>query len=608
MAMTEDEIRGLLGTLPPGRRLQARAAVTGSVGDLIDLLRRISDVAAAEPGSHSIAYRRWQATLSTLYIVGVAAGRRPQEEVAEIIKELGTAYCAGAALDAAAARPPGALAAIAGVLPDNAEFLGKVTARRQPEDLAVMLSVMRESVLLMSSAVRQLCTAAPPHKVATVVLHLRGVQALEPLGEVLAGMLRQPPGTALAAFLASLDRFGDDESVHAVIDTMLASVEIQLATQAEALADAFADADNVVERIAELVKSLLQESQEGFGQQHEEKKKQENLAKLVVSSAIRKFTPSGQQYRLYALVFVFTELDLDDVAMRIMDEITATVPDNDITQTIIKYCLDQPQHAGPLMQLVLQTPRPGVTADAATEFAVSVRQAREVIYATVAAQQPFPYLVEFEKGLRATAFPMAEEFRDIVKERSSARRAGEEIGDIIDWFLRDADAARGRNRADYVIAEVAQRLEPALLVPLICELRDNKQWWRRPQRRGVRWERTLRDYAALCVGEQYQIEHMLAMITAAKRRCLPAVLRLVPDWLSRRQPVGGEVVRLVKALKEARCDDDELIAAIEWSASESRWLDDPSPALDAAGLTDAAAAWRRGKRHRPRRPDPDPQM
>src|ERR1700744_260509 len=95
MAMTEDEIRGLLGTLPPARRLQARAAVTGSAGDLIDLLRRIGDVAGAEPGSHSVAYRRWQASLSTLYIVGVAAGRRPHEEVAEIIKELGTAYCAG---------------------------------------------------------------------------------------------------------------------------------------------------------------------------------------------------------------------------------------------------------------------------------------------------------------------------------------------------------------------------------------------------------------------------------------------------------------------------------------------------------------------------------
>jgi hypothetical protein len=603
MAMTEDEIRCLLATRPPGRRLQARAAVTGSLGDLIGLLDRVGNV-AAEPGSHSSAYRRWQSTLSVLYIVGVAVRHRPQEELTGIIKELAATYCADAALDAAAARPPADLVAIAGGLPGNADFLGKVAARRQPEDLAVMLSVMKENAPLMSSAVRQLCATAAPHKLAAVVLHLRGIPAPEPLGEVLAVMLRQLLGTGLAAFLASLDRFGDDESVHAVIDTMLASVEIQAAAQAEPLADGFADAGNVVERIAELVKSLLQEDQESKEEQGE-KKRQENLAKLVVSSAIRKFTPSGQQYRLYALVFVFGELQLDDVAMQIMDEITATVPDKDITQTIIKFCLDQPKHAGPLLQLILQTPRPGVTADAATEFAVSVMQAREVIYGTVAAW-PFPYLVEFEKGLRATAIPRAEEFRDIVKERLATRKDGKDIGDIIDWFLRDADPARGRKRADYVIAQVAQQLEPAPLVTLICDLRDNKQWWQRPPRRGVRWDKTLRDYAALCVGKQYQIEHMLAMITAAQRQCLPAVLRLVPEWLSRRQPVGGEVARLVRALEDARCDAGELIAAIEWSAAESQWPDDPSLALDSAGLSHAAAAWRRGKRRRPPRPDPDP--
>ena len=172
---------------------------------------------------------------------------------------------------------------------------------------------------------------------------------------------------------------------------------------------------------------------------------------------------------------------------------------------------------------------------------------------------------------RATAIPRAEEFRDIVKERLATRKDGKDIGDIIDWFLRDADPARGRKRADYVIAQVAQQLEPAPLVTLICDLRDNKQWWQRPPRRGVRWDKTLRDYAALCVGKQYQIEHMLAMITAAQRQFLPAVLRLVPEWLSRRQPVGGEVARLVRALEDARCDAGELIAAIEWSAAESQW-------------------------------------
>lgn len=610
MAMTEDEIRSLLEPLPPGRRLQARAAVSGSVGDLIDLIRRAGDVTAAQPDSRGIAQRRWQSMLSTLYIVDVAARHRPEEEVAEIISELGGTYCADVALDAAATRPPAELAAIAGRLTASEEFLGKVAVRRQPEDLAATLSAMKENTALMSGAARKLCATASPEKVAAVALYLRGLSAPEPLCEVLAGMLRQPPGTALAEFLASLDLFGDDESVHAVIDTMLASVETladeaQPAAQAEPPADVPADPGNIVERIAGLVKSLPYGGQEAKREPHEEKRR-EALAKLIVSSAIKKFTPSRQQYRLYGLVFVFRELKLNDVAMQIMDEITAAVADEDITHTIIKFCRDQPQHAGPLLQLILQTPRPGVTVDAAKEFAFRLLQEREVIYTTVAAW-PFSYLVDFENGLRSTAVPRAEEFREIVKERAADRKDGEDIGKIIDWLLRDANAERGRKRADYVIAAVTQRLEPALLVTLICELRENKQWWQQPPRPVFRRDRPLRDEAALCVGTQYQIEHMLAMITAAQRRCLPAVLRLVPEWLSRRRPIGREVVLLVRALKDARCDDDELLATIEWSSAESQWLDDPSPALDNAGLTNEAAAWRRGKRRPPRhRPDPDP--
>jgi hypothetical protein len=600
MVMSEDEIRNLLRTAPPRRRIQARAAVTGTVGDLVGVLGQVIEPPASpDPGSQgaagsqSAAHHPWQATLGALYMVDFAACHRPPREVADMIRELRVGYCAEAARDAAATRSPADLAAIAGALADNTEFLANAAVRRQPEDLAEMLvemGRMSDGTPLMSSAAGLLCLSAPPEKVARLALHLRGMSAPEPLDEVLAWMLKQP-AEALAEFLASLDRFRDAETVRAGIEAMIALAE----AQPEPLRDPQSDVGNVVERIAELVKCLLQA-------------KEADLAKLVVTSAIGRFTPAGQQHRLYALVFVFRELGVDAAAEQIMNEITATVPDEDIVQMIIRFCLDAPQHAGPLLRLILQTPRPGVTAAAAAEFARQLDEARLDIFRTVAAW-PFDDLKAFggREGLRATNNEWGEDFREIVKEQASARQHGDAIGDIVDWLLTDADADRGRRRADFVIAKVAERKEPALMVTLMCALRDNGRWWQQPPaRRLMRREKAVRDNAALRIGEHYQLNHMLAAIEAAERRCLPAVLRLVPEWLLNKQRSDDEIVRLVRALRDARCDLKGLLRTLEWSACQYAGAHDPTSALQRAGLADEAHAWRWGTRHRVERPDPDP--
>jgi hypothetical protein len=235
-------------------------------------------------------------------------------------------------------------------------------------------------------------------------------------------------------------------------------------------------------------------------------------------------------------------------------------------------------------------------------------EARLDIFRTVAAW-PFDDLKAFggREGLRATNNEWGEDFREIVKEQASARPDGDAIGDIVDWLLADAETDRGRRRADYVIAKVAERKEPALMVTLMCTLRDNERWWQKPPTRLlIRREKAIRDTAALQIGEHYQLDHMIAMIAAAERRCLPAVLRLVPEWLLNKRRPDYQIIQLVTALKDARCDLKGLLRTLEWSASESVGAHDPSTALQSAGLTDEARAWRWGTRHRVVRPDPDP--
>jgi hypothetical protein len=582
--MKEDEVRRLLDAVPVQRRMQARAAVTGTVSDLLDHVRGVSAVAA----------EGWQASLSTLYMIEFAALHRPASEVATMASEMLGDYRAPVVLDAAAARSPCELTAIAAQLYGPAaehdagaerpalhradlaaSFLSSVTVRRQPADIAAMLIEARDNPRLMHDAVRRLCRSARPPKVAQVVLCLRGTQAAEPLAAILTAMLEQAASPDLALFLTSLHRFRDTESV----STVIRSVVTWNTPSSPA-----SEARGGIDWIAELVKSLLEQEQS-------------HLAKLVVTSAIRDFARSDQQYRLYALVFVFKQHGLGDAAEQIMNEISATARDKRVVEMIIKFCQsEQPQQTVILLQVILENPKPGVTAAAAVEFAKRLDQVRSDIFAT-AAKWAHENLSEFEQELRGTSNDWAEEFRDNVAGIASDREDGSDIGDIVLWLLGDADSKRGMRRAEDIIARVVNRGRPDIMIALICKLRAGKGWWR------------LRESAALHVRQVYGVADMVELIGEAEGRCLPAVLRLIPDWLTHHQRSDEEVVQLVSKFRDARGNSQELEAALSWSASHFNRADGthPVPALEHAGLMAERNAWSRGKRRSwGRRPDPDP--
>lgn len=575
--MTEEEIRQLLDALPSERRMQARAAVTGSVGDLLERVRGVS----------ALPLGGWQASLSALYMVDFAARHRPPEQIATMSGELSGDCPENVVLDAAAARPPRDLTAIAVELDGSSaaraegadelaahradlarSFLSSVAIRRHPADLAAMLIEMRDHASLMRIAVRCLCSCARPPKVAQVVVQLRGMReqgAQEPLSEILTAMNEEASSANLAAFLTSLERFRDTESVRAVIGGVVAW---------NAPPSIAPEANRGVDRIAELVKSLLHE-------------KEPDLAKLVVTSAIEDFARSGQQYRLYALVFVFKEHKLDNAAEQIMDEISGTARDEDVVEMIIKFCQnEEPQHTVILLRVILENPKPVVTATAAVEFARSLDQVRLDIFAT-AATWAYGNLSKFEQGLRGNSNEWAEMFCDEVAKSASKRDDGGDIGDIVLWLLGDVDSKRGKRRADRLVAGVVARCEPDLMVPLICKLRAGKGWW------------TLRDAAAKRISEKYGIEDMVELVAAAEGRCLPAVLRLIPDWLIGRQltdsdtgfrysaaRTDSDIVQLVRKLRDARGNSRELEDALTWSAMHFNRPDrtDPMLKLEGAGL------------------------
>jgi hypothetical protein len=583
MAMTEDEVRQLLKAVPDERRIQARAAVTGSVSDLLYRVREVSVMPAGG----------WQATLSTLYMIEFAALHRTTSEVATMASELLGDCRAPVVLDAAAGRAACELAAIAAQLYGSvaasdagaeklahlgasltASFLDSVTTRRQPTDLAAMLTDARDNQLLMHEAVRRLCRSAPPPKVAQVVLCLRGTQATEPLAAILTEML-EAASPDLALFLTSLDRFAETESV----DTVIRSVVTWNTPSSSAL-----EAKGGIDSIAELVKSLLEEEQP-------------HLAKRVVTSAIREFARSDQQYRLYALVFVFKQHGLDDAAEQIMNEISASARDKRVVEMIIKFCQrEQPQQTVILLQVILENPKPGITAAAAVEFAKRLDQVRSDIFIT-AAKWAHENLSEFEQELRGTSNDWAEEFRDNVTAIASDREQGSDIGNIVLWLLADVDSKRGIRRADEVIARVVGRRRPDIMVALICKLRAGRGWWK------------LRESAALQIRKAYGIDDMVQLIAEAEGRCLPAILRLIPDWLTHHQRSDQDVVQLVRKFRDARGYSVELDAALVWSAAHFNRPDGTHPvaALEHAGLVYERNAWSKGGRRTwSRRPDPDP--
>jgi hypothetical protein len=196
----EEEIRRIAATVPATRRLQARAAVTGTAEELIGRVQAV----------RSVPFGSWQASLSARYLLGFAARHRPPDQVATLADRYRGASDVEVVLDAAATRPPAELAAIMaeldGLLAES--LLELVTARRIPADLAALLDALSGQDKLTRNACETLVKSAPCERVAPVVLHLRGMAADHALTELLTAMTRHGQSPAIAAFLTRLLRAG----------------------------------------------------------------------------------------------------------------------------------------------------------------------------------------------------------------------------------------------------------------------------------------------------------------------------------------------------------------------------------------------------------------
>lgn len=572
MSLSEDrDVRRLISTVPPEWRLQAQVAVTGPVA-------RLSEQVRAVRAESSVA---WQGNVSVLYMTEYAALYRVPREVAEMVRDFQADFSADVVLDSATERSPDEIAAVALALPESTEFLRKVVLRRRSGDIAAMLAELRadSAARVLEIAVGRLCADVAPQKAAQVILHLRGMGASEPLDGLLAAMPSLARVTDLGPFLLSLADFRDDQSVRSVIDAMVAGQDIDPPDGDSGDADA-GDLVDLVDRVAGVVESLQRAGRT-------------DLVNDVEASVIAKFAATSQQYRLYALAFVFREHGLHDAVERIADKISESAA-GDNTEMVLRFCDENREQAGSLLPVVLRKPKPA----AAVRFAMEPRldRQRDIIFQTVATW-PSQDLIMVDNDLMGTSHVLADQFRAKVAEIAPQRAAdedkgqdkGEDLGGIVLWFLKHPNDKLGTSRANHVIAQVVAQHQPELLAELIRTVRDGKGWWLG----------TVRDEAARQVSEHYRIEDMTALITAAAaRRCLPAVLRIAGDWLTRRPRGDRQVVQLVRALRAAGCEPKELVDMIRWAALRFNRPDGSEPIMalgiaETADLDRKTEEWRR---------------
>jgi hypothetical protein len=588
--LTEEEIGRLLDTVPLERRVQARGALSGSPAALA---ARIRDMTGGAPQASASA--DWQAHLSALYMTGFAARHRPPGEVVELYRGLRGYHGRAVVLDSAAARPPADLAEIAETIEPRtaAGFLRRVVSQRQPEDIAAMLSRMPGRLSLRRESARYLCLDEPPQKAAHVALYLRGggEAAAEPLSRILAIMSGEAREENLAGFLILLDTFGMGDSVRALVAGVVAPAEPGPPEESR----------DVVNRVATLVRFLL-------------RRREDALARRVVDETIAGFTGSGGQYRLYALVFIFREHGMHEEAQKVAANISGSADGDNVTM-VLQFCEEDTEKAAALLEIILGVPQHPLL-ETAVSFAkkIPLEENRETIFRTIASW-PREYHPKFYDGLRRTSFEYAEKFRDAVTDHAGGRKDGADIGHTLMWLLEDEDDKRRWHRATAVLADVVSaRLADGgadlnRLADLICTLRDSDGWWIRGPRR------ELRDEAATLVSEHYEIADLTGLIKAAENRCLPAIVRLVPDWLMHGPRGNTEIVNLFLALREAGASGKERYDAAYWAARSFYRPDigmSPQAALDRAGLIEEHNGWYEAHHmgirvpKRPRRPDPDP--
>jgi hypothetical protein len=506
----EEEIRQIVAATPAGRRLQARAALTGSVDDLI---KRVREVRTVPDGG-------WQANLSAWYMLDVAARHRPPADIADLLV----------------------------VLQDRDELAGKL---------------------------RWALNSASPSKIARTIVHLRGMEAGRPVADLLTEAARLAASRPVAALLAELAELGDHDSAQALIDAAAAWYE----AGRPAVPD--------VGRIAQLVQDLLETGHE-------------LLARRVVDRTVASYARSGERYRLYALVFVFKQRGLDVEADQVMIEIGAGTPLRGVTGMVLDFCkTQQPEQTAVLIRAMLKNPAPDGTAEAAATFVRELHQAHEDIFAAVAAW-PYPGLIiDFERRLASDSDLWAQEFRKVVTSVAHLRHDGTEIADLVNWLHEDVKGKRRDERANMVLTGVAGRRDAALMVAMVCRLRETKTW------------RAIRETVNSKVCDSYDAATVAALVSKSVGTCLPAALWLAEDWLTRRARTDADVVLVVRGLRDAHGNPDELHSILIWAGrSFLTRIDGTNPrrALEAAGLIEQADAWYRGQtRTLPvRKPDPDP--
>jgi hypothetical protein len=578
-AMSEDELRLLLTGVPPVRRIQARAALTGSADALIGQVRAVRE----RPDGG------WQAVLSAQYIAALAARYRAPAEVAMAAVSLRGLVDPWVMLDVAAVtRTPGELAVIVRELGRAAPgldrlFLDRVATRRLPADLIALLRALPRGELARGDLI-DMIRSLSPDEAASVILHLRGLGDGELIEELVAAITAAVEPGRLGTFLASLDRCGDQVTAERVIEVATSG------TQAEAAG-----------RVTDLVTTLL-------GQRNYE------LAQLAVTSAVRSFSPTGQQHQLYALLFVFTQYGLHEEAQRVRKEIRAAVPDRDEVDLISDYCQasqEEPENIINLLRAILVNPVSEPSAsDAALRLANTMAAVRPAIFAMVSSWS-CPSLQAFEEKLRNKAGSWSPEFLDQVADHASERDDAADIGDIVLWMLRGRAGPHPKvalERASRIARLTVRRREPELTIGLIARLRGAPE---RPGDKHDRWW-TVRPAVAREIAESYAGADLAELIAAGSDRCLPALLWIATDWLARRPGRSdAEIVRVIRALREAHGDHEELLEMVEYAARGFYRPDGSHPihALRSSDFGYEASAWIRGKnRSLPglgRRPDPD---
>lgn len=569
--MTEEEIEHIVALAPPSLSLQARAALTGTVTELVELVRGVGSLSPAG----------WRAYGNMWYMLGLAGRHRPPAEVASLIAACTDEISLDVVVEHATARQPAELAAIVTRLcatDDDGDhryladtFLRQVVSRRPAHDLAALLVALPDRDGARPRACLEIVRCVPAPAIARTLVHLRTANAEQAASRLLSALAEHAPSDALADVLASTSRFGDDDSVGSLIG---AAAAWQLAAADGALPD--------VNRIATLTGDLLESECNA-------------LARQVVDRTLAGYRTWGERYRFLALVFVFERRELGAEAAHVLSEVFADAQPRDMIDMLVSFCeTEQPEPSAYLVRSILTQPAPD---DDMTISALQLTRRRpdmkDEIFAAVA-RWPAKRLFAFEQRLADLSDSWSQDFRSTVCSVAHQRSDGAAIADIIDWLHDDPADKRG-DRSKAVITAVIGRGDAELTLQMIRRLRGRQRW------------RVHRENVTRQVSADFDVGTMTAVIGAGTDS-MRAVMWLAMHWLVHKQRSAEQTVQVLASLQDARPNADDLGQLVSWVAHQFWYLPDrannPGPLLERDDRRhELARAWYRPQR---KKPDVDP--